>query len=197
MSAHFPKVIICIIIALLLSCTSFFMDSFDNINESLETSNKVLIDSNIKIYTLIRSCKIRDTSKALTVDSLLYANDEASELINQFKEEIRNLKLLGRENEHAQELFASPFTFAPLMEVIANVDERTSRVMNSAPGKLKLDSILVTARSLRTDSLWRKKNIEGASVSGILVVLSGLQMSCSNATNLALSEIQQSISKHP
>lgn len=63
-------------------------------------------------------------------------------------------------------------------------------VMRNSNSKLKLDNVLAGIRSLGSDSLWRKRNVEGAPLNGIILILSDLQNSCSNATNLALNELR-------
>lgn len=189
-NAHLLKGIIFIVIATLVSCSSFFNDAVDKVIYSFERSNKILIDSNIKIHAFIKKDEPGNTDKALTADSLMYANEEANALIGKFKEEINNLKLVGKGKEHADALFGSVFTFTPLVMVVSDVDARTSMVMRNSKSKLKLDSILVNVRSLASDSLWRKRNVEGVPLNGIVLELSYLQNSCSSATNLALNELR-------
>lgn len=189
-NAHMLKVIICIVLATFISCTSIFNDAVDDTVDSLEESNKVLIDSNLKIHADIKSAEVPDSIKILMADSLLYANEGVNSMIEQFKEEISNLTLVCRGSEHAQQIFSSPYTFAALTYELSNVDAKTSAIMANSPRKLTLDSILATIRSISADSLWLKKH-GGSQTNRIVLLLSDLQTSSSNATNLALRELRQ------
>lgn len=189
-NANMLNVIICIVLATFISCTSIFNDAVDDTVDSLEDSNKVLIDSNLKMYDDIKAAKVPDSIKIIA-DSLLYANEGVNALIDQFKEEISNLTLVGRGSEHAQQIFTSPYSFAALTYELSNVDARTSVIMNDSTRKLTLDSVLATIRSMSTDSLWLKKHVEGSQTNRIVLLLSEFQTSSSTATNLALRELRQ------
>lgn len=67
-NARLLKIITCFVLVAFISYTSIFNDAVDDRVDSLEESNKVFTDSNVKVYADIKSARVADSNKILKAD---------------------------------------------------------------------------------------------------------------------------------
>jgi REP element-mobilizing transposase RayT len=194
MNSLAPKLLVCVVLTMLMSCATSVKDVLDSASDSVEASNSVFLDLNEKLDKDIQSLNAKDSVLVLTAHGLFEANENVNEVITTFKKEINNLKLVGMADDHVQLFFSSPPSWV-LSSMVSNVDTSAAQLMNKSINKSKLAPVSRWARSFHTDSLWFKKYVEGQGYHSALLELSKVQRSCSMATNVALNEVLNTLRK--
>lgn len=189
-----PKLLVCVVLTMLMSCVTSVQDVFDSATDSVEASNSVFLDLNERLDIDIQSLHAKDSVLVLTAHGLYDANENVNKVITTFKKEINNLKLFGMADKHVQLFFSTPPSWV-LSSMVDDVDTSAAQLMNKSIKKHELERVSRWARSFHTDSLWSKKNLEGQGYHRALLELSKVQRSCSMATNLALNEVLLTLRK--
>ncbi|MES2458060.1 MAG: hypothetical protein V4594_21055 [Bacteroidota bacterium] len=150
MNAPSPKLLVCVVLTMFMSCATSVKDVLDNATDSVEASNKIVLDLNDRLDIDIKSVHAKDSALVLSAQELFEANKDVNKIINKFKEEINNLKLVGMADEHVQAFFSSPPAWV-LSSMVDDVDARanednnhlTIRLSNRSPQQVDIHQNIV------------------------------------------------------
>lgn len=179
-----------VLIFLIVGCRSPFVDSYKQIQSSIEKSNAILQVSNRKILKEIKAKEINAISNE--ADSIQFANQDLNGLIDEYKKQIENLDLIGSDVDIAYKVLATPdFIKGALMSATSTLVERVSKVEAEQSMKNHLDSLILEVAQAHTNSLYFEQRFKGIPSANALVELANLQLQSSEMTNISLASLDK------
>ncbi|WEK37782.1 MAG: hypothetical protein P0Y53_09735 [Candidatus Pseudobacter hemicellulosilyticus] len=188
MKKFIPILSACWLFAYCQSPADAIKEAFNKVNQSLDSSNEIIVAAYEQHYASIRKNRQRDTSLAMKADSIYSTTVTTSNYLDSLMQEIKTKDSSGTKSNIAGKMLIGTNAEKRLSSLLLQHDKHISEYITDS-SQLRSEGNLIT-NEVKTNPGWAKDLFEMTPTMSAITILHSLQMEVINNCKFVLLKIQ-------
>jgi len=171
------------------------VDSFEEVNKSLDKPNNLKSWTIDELYESIKSKTERNSKYLLQADTIYYVARDAVSFMEKQKDNLKSLDSIGDKLNVAAGVLIKSHTADTLQILLEKVYRYSYEMLADTAKKKGIDSVMSSVTYLRSNKKWKRDYFYQIPTIGAITILTKFQNDCKSSAVIALSDIYQHMDK--
>jgi len=171
------------------------VDSFEEVNNSLDKSNTFNSWTIDQLYDSIKSKTVRNSKYLSRADTIYKVAQDAVSFMEKQKDNLKSLDSIGDKLDVATGILIKSRAADTLQNLLEKVYRYSYEKLEDTAKKKAIDSVMSSVTYLRSNKKWKRDYFYQTPTIAAITILTKFQNDCKSSAVIALSDIYQHMDK--